>query len=112
MGENVVAMILDYKPLPLALPLIILHQVSYQDCLQIVEACKKNDVFFATGHVLKYSSQALKIKELIDKKVIGDVVNIQHLEPVRSNYSSLLNTLFLLKNMSNHVIFSISIFVL
>ena len=32
--------------------------------------------------MLRYSSWAVKIKEVIDSGRIGDVVNIQHLEPV------------------------------
>ena len=36
----------------------------------------------AVCHVLRYAPQSCKIKKLIDDGVIGDVVNIQLLEPV------------------------------
>ena len=40
----------------------------------------------AVAHVLRYAPQAMKIKELIDSGVIGDVANIQLLEPVGSSF--------------------------
>ena len=61
---------------------IYVFQVTYQDCLEIVTACKDNGCILAVAHVLRYSPQAMKIKELIDSGVIGDVANIQLLEPV------------------------------
>ncbi len=36
----------------------------------------------AVCHVLRYSPHAIKIREIIDSGAIGDVVNIQLLEPV------------------------------
>ena len=33
-------------------------------------------------HVLRYSPYFLKLKEMIDTKRIGDLVSIQHFEPV------------------------------
>lgn len=59
-------------------------QVSYKDCEEIVAACKGAGVILTVCHVLRYSPQAIKIKELIDSGVIGDVVNIQLTEPVRT----------------------------
>ncbi|XP_064598725.1 putative oxidoreductase YteT [Liolophura sinensis] len=53
-----------------------------EDCLEIVSCCKENSVLLAVCHVLKYTPQAMKIKELIDCGAIGQVVNIQHLEPI------------------------------
>ena len=52
------------------------------DCREIVETCKKHGVMLAVCHVLRYTLQAQKIKQLIESGTIGDVVNIQLLEPV------------------------------
>jgi len=59
-------------------------QVTYADCCEIVEACKSAGVILAVCHVLRYLPQARKITELIRSGSIGDVVNIQHTEPVSS----------------------------
>ncbi|XP_068096576.1 putative oxidoreductase YteT isoform X2 [Hyperolius riggenbachi] len=56
--------------------------VTPEDCHEIVETCKESGVMLAVGHVLRYHPSSQKIKELIDAGVIGDVVHIQHLEPV------------------------------
>nr|XP_011434203.2 putative oxidoreductase YteT isoform X4 [Crassostrea gigas] len=53
-----------------------------EDCRKIVRVCKENNVFLSVCHVLRYTPWVRKIKELIDSGAIGDVVNIQHLEPV------------------------------
>ncbi|KAI3357291.1 hypothetical protein L3Q82_015739, partial [Scortum barcoo] len=53
-----------------------------EDCTAIVEACTQNGVMLSVGHVLRYDPVIRKIKELIDAGVIGDVIHIQHLEPV------------------------------
>ncbi|XP_029012936.1 uncharacterized protein zgc:154075 isoform X2 [Betta splendens] len=52
------------------------------DCTAIVEACIQNGVMLSVGHVLRYDPVIVKIKELLDAGVIGDVIHIQHLEPV------------------------------
>ncbi|TMS16825.1 putative oxidoreductase YjhC [Larimichthys crocea] len=53
-----------------------------EDCVAIVEACIQSGVMLSVGHVLRYDPVIHKIKELIDAGVIGDVIHIQHLEPV------------------------------
>ncbi|KAM8754875.1 putative oxidoreductase YteT [Acanthopagrus schlegelii] len=53
-----------------------------EDCTAIVEACTLSGVMLSVGHVLRYDPLIHKIKELIDAGVIGDVIHIQHLEPV------------------------------
>ncbi|XP_062601789.1 putative oxidoreductase YteT [Saccostrea cucullata] len=53
-----------------------------EDCREIVRVCNENNVFLTVCHVLRYTPWVKKIKELIDRGAIGDVVNIQHLEPV------------------------------
>ncbi|XP_061421920.1 uncharacterized oxidoreductase YjhC-like [Lethenteron reissneri] len=56
--------------------------VSEGDCEAIVAACRRADVMLSVCHVLRYYPPVQKVKELLDKGVIGDVVHIQHLEPV------------------------------
>jgi len=57
-------------------------QVSYADCCEIVAACKNAGVILAVCHVLRYTPQACKVNELIQSGCVGDVVSIQHTEPV------------------------------
>jgi predicted dehydrogenase len=56
--------------------------VNSDDCKRIVKAVKAAGVYFAVGHVLRYTPYMQKIVELIRSGVIGDVINIQHLEPI------------------------------
>ena len=51
-------------------------------CRNIVDAVKRNNVMFAVCHVLRYTKYTLKLKELLKSGTIGDIVSIQHLEPV------------------------------
>lgn len=52
------------------------------DCERIIEAVRRQPILFAVCHVLRYRAYTRKLKELIDGGAIGEVVNIQHLEPV------------------------------
>ncbi|KAM3921674.1 putative oxidoreductase YteT isoform 2-T2 [Leptodactylus fuscus] len=56
--------------------------VTPEDCCEIVNACKENGVILAVGHVMRYHPVSRKVKELLDSGVIGDIVHIQHMEPV------------------------------
>ncbi|XP_036389759.1 uncharacterized protein zgc:154075 [Megalops cyprinoides] len=56
--------------------------VTAEDCAEIVAACVQNSVMLTVCHVLRYDPTIHKIKELIDRGAIGDVIHIQHLEPV------------------------------
>ncbi|MFJ3207139.1 Gfo/Idh/MocA family protein [Streptomyces flaveolus] len=49
---------------------------------RIVDAAVRNDVLLAVCHVLRYTPYSHKLKELIDGGRIGDVVSVEHLEPV------------------------------
>ena len=53
-----------------------------QACRNIVAAVKKAGVLFAVCHVLRYTAFTRKLKEILDSGAIGDIVSIQHLEPV------------------------------
>jgi len=55
---------------------------SPEDCRRIVAAAKRTGSIFAVCHVLRYTNYSRKLKEILDSGAIGDVVSIQHLEPV------------------------------
>jgi predicted dehydrogenase len=56
--------------------------VTEADCVRIVDAVKLHDVLFAVGHVLRYTTYFTQLKQLIVDGAIGEVVSIQHTEPV------------------------------
>ncbi|MBL7014264.1 MAG: Gfo/Idh/MocA family oxidoreductase [Candidatus Marinimicrobia bacterium] len=52
------------------------------DCITFNEKAQGYENIIGLCHVLRFTSHYLKMKELIDSGIIGDVVNIEHLEPV------------------------------
>ena len=77
----------------LSLPLRLLKKVitycwkspwplTADECRRIVDAVKANGVMLAVGHVMLYTKYTQALKHLLDVGRIGDVVSIQHLEPV------------------------------
>ncbi|XP_034551269.1 uncharacterized protein zgc:154075 [Notolabrus celidotus] len=55
---------------------------TVEDCKAIVKACTQSSVMLSVAHVLRYDPLIHMIKELIDAGVLGDVIHIQHFEPV------------------------------
>ncbi len=53
-----------------------------ESCQRIVDAVKKAGVMFAVCHVLRYTKYTAALREIIASGEIGDIVSIQHLEPV------------------------------
>ncbi|MET4694802.1 Gfo/Idh/MocA family protein [Endozoicomonas lisbonensis] len=51
-------------------------------CRAIVEAVKTHKVMLSVCHLLRYTVYTMRLKNLLDSGVIGDVCSIQHLEPV------------------------------
>jgi predicted dehydrogenase len=51
-------------------------------CAGLVEAAETSDVVFAVCHVLRYTAYTRKVREVIESGRLGDVVGIDHLEPV------------------------------
>ncbi len=51
-------------------------------CRQIVEAVKANGVMLAVGHVMRYTAYTQHLKAIVESGRIGEVVSMQHLEPV------------------------------
>lgn len=55
---------------------------SAEDCRRIVEAVKRAGVLLGVGHVLRYTAYTQRLKEVLNSGRIGEIVSIQHLEPV------------------------------
>jgi predicted dehydrogenase len=53
-----------------------------QDCRLIVDAVTRNHVLFAVGHVMRYTPYTKALKAIVDDGRLGDIVSIQHLEPI------------------------------
>ena len=53
-----------------------------EDCRRIAQAAMKSGALFAVCHVLRYTSYTRKLKEIVDSGAIGEIVSMQHLEPV------------------------------
>jgi predicted dehydrogenase len=51
-------------------------------CREIVDAIKESGVLFALCHVLRYTAYTARLKAILDSGAIGDLISIQHLEPV------------------------------
>lgn len=51
-------------------------------CRNIVNAAKEAGSVFAVCHVMRYTRYTRTLKELLDAGTIGEIVNIQHFEPV------------------------------
>jgi len=53
-----------------------------RECEQIVQAVRASGVIFAVAHVLRYGSYTQRLKALVMSGLIGEIVSVQHLEPV------------------------------
>lgn len=56
--------------------------VTEEECEEIVRTCQENNVILSVCHVLRYTPWVQKVKEIIDSGQLGDIVNINHTEPV------------------------------
>jgi len=61
---------------------------SWHECNDILKLSKEKERIVAVCHVLRYTSYFRKMKEVIDAGTIGDIVSIQHLEPVGNIHMS------------------------
>ena len=55
---------------------------TLEACQRIFEAVSAADILFGVCHVMRYTNYTRKLKELLDSGLIGDVISVQHLEPV------------------------------
>jgi predicted dehydrogenase len=64
---------------------ILLEKPMAQDeksCRDIVKAVAGKKIIFAVAHVLRYTRYTRELKSIVDSGLIGNIVSIQHLEPV------------------------------
>ncbi|KAJ6262162.1 hypothetical protein Dda_2967 [Drechslerella dactyloides] len=56
---------------------------TYEDCLRIQAAVERANCIFAIGHVLRYSPHNRLLHRLLtEDKIVGDIVAVEHKEPV------------------------------
>lgn len=53
-----------------------------EDVHAIIEAAERADIMLAVCHVLRYTPYTRALREMLDEGVIGDVISVEHLEPV------------------------------
>lgn len=58
---------------------------SIPDCVGMVRGLDAEKIF-GVGHVLRYSPYNRLVKEVLDSGAIGEIVNIQHMEPVGNEH--------------------------
>jgi predicted dehydrogenase len=51
-------------------------------CQRIITAAKTQDIIFAVCHAMRYTNYTRELKNLVDSGLIGDLISIQHLEPI------------------------------
>jgi len=61
---------------------------TWEECNDILLLAEKKDDIVAVCHVLRYNPYFRKLKEVIDSGAIGDIVSVQHLEPVERIHMS------------------------
>ncbi|MBM4161817.1 MAG: Gfo/Idh/MocA family oxidoreductase [Ignavibacteria bacterium] len=85
---------LHYGPamdgLPLGYDLLLEKPIAqtWSQCKEIFQLADKNKRVVAICHVLRYSPYFRKMKEVASSGVLGDIVSIQHLEPVEHIHMS------------------------
>jgi hypothetical protein len=61
---------------------------SEQECRNILALAKKTGRIVAVCHVLRYAPYFVKLKEIIDSGVLGELISVQHLEPIEHIHMS------------------------
>jgi predicted dehydrogenase len=61
---------------------------SWMECNNILQQARKYNRIVAVCHVLRYSPYYRKVKEVIDSGVLGDLISIQHMEPIGNVHMS------------------------
>jgi len=61
---------------------------TWEECNDILQLSKKNSRIVAICHVLRYTSYFRKLKEIISSGSLGELVSIQHFEPVEHVHMS------------------------
>lgn len=53
-----------------------------EGCLRILKAIRSAGVVAVLGHILRYTKYTRLVKSVIDSGTLGDLVSVQHIEPV------------------------------
>ena len=61
---------------------------TWDQCNDILQAAKKNSRIVAVCHVLRYTPYFRKLKEVTDSGALGEIVSLQHFEPVEHIHMS------------------------
>ena len=56
---------------------------SEKECRDILALAQKTGRIVAVCHVLRYAPYFIKLKEMIDTGAVGELISIQHLEPIQ-----------------------------
>ena len=59
-----------------------------KECRDILSLAKQTGRIVAVCHVLRYAPYFIKLKEMIDSGMVGELVSIQHLEPIQHIHMS------------------------
>ncbi len=81
-------------------------------CMEIAQTARQEKILFAVCHVLRYTPYTKKLKQVLESGRIGEIVSIEHLEPVgfdhyahsyvRGNWSNTKRSTFMLMAKSCH----------
>jgi len=55
---------------------------TWKQCSDILALAKKKEAIVGVCHVLRYAPYFVQMKEVVQSGMIGDVVSIQHMEPI------------------------------
>lgn len=64
---------------------------TLKDCVAIRDAWKKSGKLFAIGFTLRYSLHYLKLKEILDKGLVGDVISMEFNETLDFNHGGYIH---------------------
>lgn len=83
-----------------------------EECRRIVQAVREHGNIFAVCHVMRYTTYTQKFKEMVGSGLIGDVISVDHIEPVgywhmahsfvRGNWRNTAQSSFMLLAKSCH----------
>jgi predicted dehydrogenase len=55
---------------------------TLEECEEVARACRDANILMAVCHTFRYTATTRRIKQIIADGLIGDVVSIQHFEPI------------------------------
>ncbi|KAH0587307.1 Putative oxidoreductase yteT [Termitomyces sp. J132] len=53
-----------------------------EDCIRMTDAVRKGGQIFGMGHVMRYSPYSKELSKILHSGVLGELVNVVHVEPV------------------------------